>query len=100
MTQQILDRHQVRIGIKQLGRHGVPQLMTANRQTGALRVKLHAFLDTPHRDGIALAATLVDQKEALRSAEAPGLQVIAESSLRVRAYVHHATLPSFTLVDV
>ena len=34
MPQQILDRHQRRIGIEQLRRHGVPQLMAADLQTG------------------------------------------------------------------
>ena len=59
VTQEVLDRHQIRIGIEQLGGHGVTQLMAAYFHSGLPGVMLHAFLDGAHRHGIALAATLV-----------------------------------------
>ena len=41
MTQEILDRHQVRIGIEQLCGHRVTQLMAAYFQSGFPGVVLH-----------------------------------------------------------
>jgi hypothetical protein len=59
----MLDRHQIRIGIEQLSGHGVSQLMTADIHSGFPGVVLHSFLDSAHRHGIALAATLAHQEE-------------------------------------
>ena len=49
VAQKILDGDQVGIGIEQLGGHRMTQLMAGYRQTGFLRIILHAFLDSPDR---------------------------------------------------
>jgi len=65
MPQQILDAHQSRIGIEQLRRHGVSQLVTADSQTAQPRVMLHAFLDTANRYALTLTTALVYQEHTV-----------------------------------
>ncbi len=59
------DRHQIRIGIEPLRGHGVSQLMAADIHSGFPGVVLHSFLDSAHRHGIALVATLARPEEPL-----------------------------------
>ena len=49
MAQKILDGDQVRIGIEQLGGHGVAQLVAGYRQACFFGIILHAFLDPSYR---------------------------------------------------
>ena len=99
VSQEILDRHQVRIGIEQLRSHRVTQLMTAYFQSGFLGVVLHAFLDSAHGYGIALAAPLIHQEQTFDPREGSEPQVLHQGLLRIVAEINNPVLGTLAVVN-
>ena len=65
MSQKILDGHQGGICIKELGGHGVPELVAGHLEPGLATVILQAFLNAPHRDGFASGSPFICQEDFL-----------------------------------
>jgi len=51
VSQEILNGHEISVGVEQLCRHGVAELVTAYLQTRFLAIVFHSLLDTANRYG-------------------------------------------------
>ena len=99
VPQEILDGHQGGIGIEELGGHGVPQLVARHLEPRLAGVILQAFLDAPHRDGLAPAAAFVHQEDLFDAAGRPHPEILHQGLIGVVTQVHHPILGALALVD-
>lgn len=99
MSQKILNRNQIGIGIQKLGRHRMAELMTGNIQSCLARIVLHPFLDTPNRDRFSLAGSFIDQKNLLDLRGRSAFQIISEGAIGIVAHIHNPIFVPLALAD-
>lgn len=63
MSQEVLDRREVSIGVEHLRGHRVAKMMAGDPKIGFARIVLHAFLDAADRDGFCRAGAFLLQED-------------------------------------
>ncbi len=99
MPQKILDGHQIRIGIQELRRHRMAEMVTGDFQPRLARIVFHPFLDSPNGDRLPATDPFVDQKDFLFLRGRSSFQVIPERPFRIAADIDDPVLVPFSLAD-
>jgi len=76
MPQEVLDGYQRRVGIEELGGHGVPELVARHLEPRLAGIMLQAFLDAPHRDGLASSSPFIHQEDLFDPAGRPHPEIL------------------------
>jgi len=99
VSKEILDGHNVRVGIEQLRGHRVPELMTASPEPSFVGIILHSLLDPADGDRRPPVRTFLHQEEPFHLGGRSGLQILDEGLEGIRADVHHAVFATLAVLN-
>ena len=99
MPQEVLDGGQVRIGIEELGGHGVPELMARGGDAGLPGKVFQPLLYTPDGDRLASIAPFFHQEDLLGPGMRSDPQVFGQGLMTVRADIDHPVFATLAVPD-
>jgi len=88
VSQQVLDGHQLGIGIEQLGGHGVSKLVAGYPKASLSHIVLHPLLDAPDREGLASVGSLLHYKDLLGPGDRSHPEVGYQGLQGITAHIH------------
>lgn len=99
MSQKILNGDEIRIGVQELGGHGVSQVVTGELEVRLSRIALHPLLDTAHREGLTPIGLPLRQKQMPCPGLGPDPEIGNEGIMSIIADIDDAVLASLTIMD-
>lgn len=99
MSQKILNGDEIRIGVQELGGHGVSQVMTGELEGHLGRIALHPLLDAPDGYGLTPIGLLLRQKQMLCPRLGPDPEIGNEGIMGIIADIDDPALAALPVVD-